>query len=67
MCRAATAADVPCVATCCQADCRLYVQRACCDAYGIMFSVITSDEAHWWVQLCNPCLPDIQQADSLPC
>lgn len=24
--------------------------RACCDAYGIMFSVITSDEAHWFVR-----------------
>ena len=24
------------------------VQRACCDAYGIMVSVVTSDEAHWY-------------------
>ena len=26
----------------------LGVQRACCDAYGIMISVVTSDEAHWY-------------------
>lgn len=24
--------------------------RACCDAYGIMISVVTSDEAHWYVR-----------------
>ena len=28
------------------------MQRACCDAYGIMISVVTSDEAHWYVILC---------------
>ena len=30
----------------------LGLQRACCDAYGIMISVVTSDEAHWYVLLC---------------